>query len=54
MWYPRLLNGTIEQLAKWEVCDGGYCIHWEYLDEYLSTEGILRGAPASKKSIAIS
>ena len=20
VWYPRLLNGTIEQLAKWEVC----------------------------------
>ena len=31
-----------------------YSIHWEYLDEYLSTEGILRGAPAPKKSKAIS
>jgi hypothetical protein len=50
VWYPRLLNGTIEQLANWEVCGGGYGIHWEDLDEDLSTEGMLRGAPAPRKS----
>ncbi|MDX2255909.1 MAG: DUF2442 domain-containing protein [Pseudanabaenaceae cyanobacterium bins.39] len=54
VWYPRLLNGTSEQLANWEVCVGGYGIHWEDLDEDLSTEGMLRGAPAPRKSIAIS
>ena len=54
VWYPRLLNGTGEQLAKWEVCGGGYGIHWEELDEDLSTEGMLRGAPAPRKSRAIS
>ena len=54
VWYPRLLNGTNEQLAKWEVCGGGYGIHWEDLDEDLSTEGMLRGAPAPSKSRAIS
>ena len=53
VWYPRLLNGTSEQLAKWEVCGGGYGIHWEDLDEDLSTEGMLRGAPAPRKSRAI-
>jgi hypothetical protein len=53
VWYPRLLNGTSEQLAKWEVCGGGYGIHWEDLDEDLSTEGMLRGAPAPRKSKAI-
>jgi hypothetical protein len=45
VWYPRLLNATPEQLAQWEVC-GGYGIHWDALDEDLSTEGMLRGAPA--------
>ena len=50
VWYPRLLNGTSEQLAKLEVCGGGYGIHWEDLDEDLSTEGMLRGAPAPRKS----
>lgn len=54
VWYPRLLNGTSEQLANWEVCGGGYGIHWEDLDEDLSTEGMLRGAPAPRKSRAVS
>lgn len=54
VWYPRLLNGTSEQLANWEVCGGGYGIYWEDLDEDLSTEGMLRGAPAPRKSKAIS
>lgn len=46
VWYPRLLNASSEQLTQWEVCCGGYGIHWEALDEELSTEGMLRGAPA--------
>jgi len=54
VWYPRLLNGTSKQLANWEVCGGGYGIHWEDLDEDLSTEGMLRGAPAPRKSRSIS
>jgi Protein of unknown function (DUF2442) len=45
-WYPRLLKATPEQLANWEVCGGGYGIHWEEIDEDLSTEGMLRRAPA--------
>lgn len=53
VWYPRLLNGTSEQLANWEVCGGGYGIHWEDLDEDLSTESMLRGAPAPRKSRSI-
>jgi hypothetical protein len=53
VWYPRLLNGTAKQLAKWEICGGGYGIHWEDLDEDLSTEGMLRGAPAPRKSIKL-
>jgi hypothetical protein len=46
VWYPRLLSASPEQLAQWDVCGGGYGIHWEALDEDLSTEGMLRGAPA--------
>ncbi len=51
VWYPRLLNALPEQRTKWEVCGGGYGIHWEEIDEDLSTEGMLRGAPAPKVSI---
>jgi hypothetical protein len=46
VWYPRLLNASPEQLNQWEICGGGYGIHWPDLDEDLSTEGMLRGAPA--------
>ncbi|HAC66187.1 MAG TPA: DUF2442 domain-containing protein [Cyanothece sp. UBA12306] len=45
-WYPRLFNATPQQREGWEVCGGGYGIHWEEIDEDLSTEGMLRGAPA--------
>ena len=37
---------TPEQLQAWEICGGGYGIHWEEIDEDISTEGLLRGAPA--------
>jgi hypothetical protein len=47
-WYPRLLRATHEQLANWNVAGGGYGIHWPDLEEDLSTEGLLRGAPASR------
>jgi hypothetical protein len=45
-WYPRLRNATPQQRSNWEICGGGYGIHWPDIDEHLSTEGLLRGAPA--------
>lgn len=47
-WYPRLRDGTPKQRAHWEKCAGGFGIHWPDLDEDLSTEGLLRGAPAAR------
>ena len=46
VWYPRLLNATPAQRLDWKVSGGGYGIHWESIDEDLSTSGMLRGAPA--------
>jgi len=46
VWYPRLLEGTPKQRSNWKICAAGYGIHWPDLDEDLSTEGLLRGAPA--------
>ncbi len=46
IWYPRLYHATGEQLADWQISGGGYGIHWPEIDEDLSTEGLLRGAPA--------
>ena len=47
-WYPRLLNATPKQRSQWEICGGGYGLHWESIDEDLSIEGMLRGAPAPR------
>ena len=49
-WYPRLLHATPEQRAVWEVSGAGYGIHWPDIDEDLSTEGLLRGSPAPRRS----
>lgn len=50
-WYPKLLKASPKQRSNWEICGGGYGIHWPELDEDLSTEGLLRGAPAPRKTI---
>ena len=50
-WYPRLLNATQKQRDHWELCGGGYGIHWPEIDEDLSTEGLLRGSPAPKSQM---
>lgn len=49
-WYPRLLGASMEQRSHWKISGGGYGIHWPDLDEDLSTEGLLRGAPAAQRS----
>ena len=45
-WHPKLLHATVDQRANWRTGGGGYGIHWPDIDEDLSTEGLLRGAPA--------
>ena len=48
VWFPKLLHASPEQLRNWKVAGGGYGIHWPDLDEDLSTEGLLRGAPGPR------
>jgi hypothetical protein len=52
-WYPRLLHAVPAQRGNWEVCGGGYGIHWPDIVEDLSTEGLLRGAPAPRGGIGL-
>src|SRR5512137_824386 len=47
-WFPKLLHASVEQRSNWKIAGGGYGIHWPDLDEDLSTEGMLRGAPAPR------
>jgi hypothetical protein len=53
VWYPRLLAATAEQRAHWKIAGAGYGIHWPDLDEDLSTEGLLRGAPAAAEPASL-
>lgn len=52
VWYPRLANATSAQRNNWQIAGGGYGIHWPEIDEDLSTEGLLRGAPAPRPTQA--
>lgn len=45
-WYPRLMAASPREREKWELAGGGHGIHWPDLDEDLSVEGLLRGAPS--------
>ena len=49
-WYPRLLNASPKERSNWKISGAGYGIHWPDIDEDLSTEGLLRGAPAPRHS----
>ena len=50
-WYPRLLHATPAQRQNWQIAGGGYGIHWPEIDEDLSAEGLLRGAPAPRRKL---
>lgn len=45
-WYPRLANAKPEQRRNWQIIGPGVGFHWPDVDEDLSVEGMLRGAPA--------
>ena len=53
-WYPRLLHATPEQRMNWRIAGAGYGIHWPDIDEDLSAEGLLHGAPAPHGSEQVS
>lgn len=52
-WYPRLLAASPKQRANWRLSGGGFGLHWPDVDEDLSTEGLLRGAPAASGARAV-
>lgn len=47
-WYPRLLHASQKERDDWQVAGGGFGIHWPTIDEDLSVDGLLRGAPAPR------
>ena len=51
VWYPKLLDAAPEQRENWRISSAGYGIHWPEIDEDMSTEGLLRGAPAAPEPV---
>ena len=41
-WFPRLLNASPRQRARWELIGGGIGIHWEAVDEDISVASLLQ------------
>ena len=45
-WSWRLCDATPAQRNNFEIVGDGYGVHWPDVDEDLSVEGMLHGAPA--------
>ena len=45
-WYPRLADATPQQRSNYRIMGGGFVINWPDVDEHLSSQGLLAGAPA--------
>lgn len=45
-WYPRLLHASVGERNNFRIVGAGYVINWPDLDEHLSSQGLLAGAPA--------
>ncbi len=47
-WYPRLAHGSAEERDNWSLIGRGVGIHWEDLDEGISTLGLIEGKPSNE------
>jgi hypothetical protein len=52
-WFPRLLHASSMERENWEIAGPGYGLHWPDIDEDLSVEGLLRGAPAPQSKALV-
>ena len=47
-WFPRLLHGSSVERSNWRLIGQGHGIHWPDLDEDISVENLLNGAPSGE------
>jgi len=47
-WYPRLVYGTPQERANFEINGDGRYLRWPDLDEDLTVAGILAGRPSGE------
>jgi hypothetical protein len=51
--YPRLLNSTPKERAKYEWIRDGHGVQWPDLDEDMSTEGLLAGRRSAESDASL-
>lgn len=53
-WYPRLVHGSPDERARWELMARGEEVHWPLLDEDIHIVDLMagRGSKESEKSIS--
>jgi hypothetical protein len=47
-WYPRLLQGSMDERNNWQLIGNGSGIHWPDLDEDISVENVVFGKPSGE------
>jgi hypothetical protein len=47
-WYPRLFNASETERNDWRTISEGEGIHWEQLDEDISTKNLILGQPSGE------
>jgi hypothetical protein len=52
-WYPRLLNGTVDERNRWRLVGQGQGIHWPGLDEDISVANLLAGRPSGESQVSL-
>src|SRR5437016_14385073 len=52
-WSWRLSDATPAQRANWRLIGDGHGVHWPDVDEDISAEGMLNGAPAHRSQGAV-
>ena len=45
-WFPRLLHASSDQRSNWKLLGDGVGIHWPDVDEDISVDRLLQGAPS--------
>lgn len=53
VWYPRLVDATLEERNSWELIGSGEGIHWDGIDEDISVEGLLAGRHSGESQTSL-
>ena len=52
-WFPRLAHATAAERGKWRLIGGGRGIHWDELDEDISTESLIAGRSSTESQASL-